>query len=303
LGAGRGTLAIALVIVLSSSASAQVSNAIRLTHDGHFKQRPAWSPDGKQVVFSRHRGDKIGLVVINADGSDEKPISNGKLPQYDACWSPDGKRLVFTHVPQSPGQGNLEVYLCEADGSDLKKVAGDVKGLSHEEYPAWSPDGTRIAYSSTFEGNQEIYTVDVEGKHRVRLTSDPAFDAHPAWSPDGKRIAFATSRWGDFEIALMDSDGGNVTRLTESRGLDDYPVFSPDGTRIACTSNRDGNYEIYVMNADGSGAVNATQNAALDHFPAWTPDGRLSFVSNRDDEFDLYVLPAALLGTVPKDSR
>jgi TolB protein len=264
----------------------------RLTHDGHFKQRPMWSPDGKQVVFTRHRGGKIELVVMAADGSYEKTITTGKLPQYDACWSPDGSRLAFTHVPQSGTQGNLDVYLSKADGSEPAQFAGDRGKLSHEEYPAWSPDGKRIAFSSTFEGNQELYVAEIGGPDRRRLTNDPALDAHPAWSPDGRKIAFATGRWGDFEIAVMDADGGNVTRLTESRGLDDYPVFSPDGKRLAFMSNRDGNFEIYVMNADGTGPENVTQHAALDNFPAWTPDGKLAFVSNRAGGFDIYVVDA-----------
>jgi TolB protein len=264
----------------------------RLTYDGHFKQRPVWSPDGKQVAFSRHRGGKIGLFVMAADGTGEKSINAGKLPQYDACWSSDGTRLAFTHVPQSGTQGNLDVYIAKADGSEPRLFAGDRGKLSHEEYPAWSPDGKRIAFSSTFEGNQELYVAEIEGADRRRLTNDPALDAHPAWSPDSKQIAFATNRWGDFEIAVMDIEGGNLTRLTESRGLDDYPVFSPDGKRIAFMSNRDGNFEIYVMDAGGANQRNVTQHPALDNFPAWTPRGALAFVSNRAGGFDLYVLPA-----------
>jgi TolB protein len=265
---------------------------LRLTHDGHFKQRPVWSPDGKQVVFTRQRGSKMGIVVMAADGSQETTITTGKLPQYDACWSPDCGRLAFTHVSQSGTQGNLDIHTCKLDGSDVRQFAGDMGKLSHEEYAAWSPDGKRIAFSSTFEGNQEIYVAAIEAPDRLRLTNDPAFDAHPAWSPDGGKIVFATNRWGDFEIASMDADGGNLTRLTESRGLDDYPVFSPDGEHIAFLSNRAGNYEIFVMDAGGARPVNATQHSAIDNFPAWTPDGKLAFVSNRADGFDIYVIPA-----------
>ncbi len=288
----RPTAAVLLIFALSSrSVSAGEPPApLRLTHDGHFKQRPAWSPNGKQVVFTRHRGGKIGLVVMAADGSNEKTITIGKLPQYDACWSPDGERLAFTHVPQSGTQGNLDVFIAKADGSEPSLFAGDRGKLSHEEYPAWSPDGKRIAFSSTSEGNQELYVAEIGNADRRRLTNDPAFDAHPSWSPDGTKIAFATGRWGDFEIAVMDADGGNVTRLTESRGLDDYPVFSADGKHLAFMSNRDGNYEIYVMNADGTKPVNVSLHAALDNFPAWVPDGKLAFVSNRAGGFDIYVM-------------
>ena len=280
---------IPLASIITASAS-EPAVPLRLTRDGHFKQRPVWSPDGKQVIFTRQRGGKFTLVMMAADGSHEKTITRGKFPEYDACWSPDGTRLAFTHVAQTVGQGNLDVFLAKSDGSDPQKFAGDVGALSHEEFPAWSPNGKRIVWSSTCDGNQELYSAEIDGSNRARLTNDPALDAHPAWSPDGKRICFATNRWGDFEIALMDADGGNVTRVTNSRGLDDYPVFSPDGTRLAFTSNRDENFEIYVAAVDGSNPQNVTQHASLDNFPAWTADGKLAFVSNRDEGFDIYVI-------------
>lgn len=284
---------LALVVFLLAGAAAVAEERavpLRLTRDGHFKQRPVFSRDGKQVVFTRHRGGKIGLVVMAADGSSEKTITTGKFPEYDASWSPDAERLAFTHVSQSGTQGNLDVFIANADGSEPKKFAGDQGKLSHEEYAAWSPDGKQIAFSSTFEGNQELYVAEIDGSNRRRLTNDPALDAHPAWSPDGQKIVFASNRWGDFEIAIMDADGGNLRRLTAARGLDDYPVFSPDGRRIAFTSNRDGNYEIYVMDIDGKNQINVTGHEALDNYPAWTNDSKLAFVSNRDKGFDLYVV-------------
>lgn len=263
----------------------------RITTDGAFKQRPVWSPDGKQALFSRHRSGRIGLVLHVLDSREQKELTQGKLPQYDASWHPDGKTIVFTHVPQSGTQGDLDLYTAQVEGGELremKKLVGNQGKLSHEEFPAWSPDGKRVAFTSTFEGNQEIYAVDPDGSQLARLTSDPAIDAHPAWSPDGRRIAFATNRWGDFEIAVMNADGSNLSRLTESRGLDDYPVFSPDGLQIAFTSNRDGNYEIFLMDLEGKHVRNVTRNESLENFPAWMPDGRLTFMSNRDGGFDLY---------------
>ena len=293
----RGMLLLAAVALSEGQrAIAGPPAARRLTHSGHFKQRPVWSPDGKTLLFSQHRGGKIGLVFFSADPATETLLAaespQAQIPQYDACWSPDGTRFAYTRVGQTPGQGNLDVYIAKADGTDAVKFAGDEGKLSHEEYAAWSSDGKRIAFSSTYEGNQEIYAADVDGKNRLRITSDPAVDAHPAWSPDSRRLAFATNRWGDLEIALVDADGQNLERLTNSPRLDDYPVFSPDGKRLAYVSNRDRNYEIYGLRLGDSSEINATENPAIDNYPAWTADGSLTFVSNRDDGFDVYLIPA-----------
>jgi TolB protein len=285
------TVGLCLAAWLSSRLTAEeplASELVRVTHDGHFKQRPAWSPDGKRLVFARHRGADIFLYVCAADGSQERRLTDRKEPEYDAVWSPDGQRLAFALDKTSPNQGDIEVYTISADGKDLQKVAVSEGKLAHEEWPAWSPDGKRIAYTSTRDDNQELYLARSDGGEKQRLTSDPALDVHPCWSPDGKRIAFATDRWGDLELAVLEVESGKVTRLTESRGLDDYPAWSPDGGTIAFASNRDRNLEIYLMDPDGGRPRNATQNPSLENFPAWTPDGRLTFISNRDGGFDVY---------------
>jgi TolB protein len=279
---------LALLANLSSPARAESPRVTRLTTDGHLKQRPAWSPDGNTLAFTRHQGATIFLFLRSADGKEERRLTKSESPEFDACWSPDGKRLAFTFDKTVPNQGDIEVYSIGADGEGLQPVATSPGKLTHEEWPAWSPDGEWIAFSSTREDNQEIHVCRPDGKDLKRLTSDPGIDAHPSWSPDSKQIVFATSRWGNMELAVMNADGSGLARLTESRGLDDYPAWSPDGQRIAFTTNRDGNLEIYTIDADGKNPRNETQHPAIDNFPAWTPAGRLTFVSNRDSGFDIY---------------
>lgn len=281
-----GLLVISCGIAAEPAADSQL---IRLTDDGYFKQRPAWSPDGKSVVFAGHRGATIFLFQLDLKSGREQRLTKSEHPEYDAVFSPSGTELLFAYDKASPNQGDIEVHRLELESRKATPVAKTEGKLSHEESPCWSPDGKRFAFTSTRHDNQELYVATRDGKDPVRLTSDPALDAHPSWSPDGKVIAFATNRWGDLEIATIRPDGTGLTRITESGGLDDYPKWSPDGKRLAFTSNRDGNLEVYVLDVAAGAASNFSQSEAIDNFPAWTPDGRLGFVSNRDGSFEIYV--------------
>ncbi|MDB5385859.1 MAG: periplasmic component of the Tol biopolymer transport system [Planctomycetaceae bacterium] len=262
----------------------------KVTSGGEFKQRPAWSPDGRYVCFARYEGNTIQLWLKNLESQKERRLTNRDTPEYDASWAPDGKRLVFCAVAQSPGQGNLD--LCTVGVEDLtsRHLIGDNGKLSHEESPAWSPDGKQIAFTSTRDGNQEIYVMDPSGQNIKRVTQDPGLDAHPTWTPDGKHLLFATNRWGDFEIAAIDPQGAQIQRLTNQKGLDDYPVCSPDGRSIAFVSLRSGNFEVYLMPREGGSPTNISNNPGIDNFPSWTSHGDLSWISNREGDFSLYVL-------------
>ena len=165
----------------------------------------------------------------------------------------------------------------DADGSNQLNLTNN---LIEDRYPAWSPDGERIAFSARREGHvvhnlditYEIYVMDADGGNQQRLTDNRNNDWHPEWSPDGKRIAFAADRKGDSEkvdIYVMDADGGNQQKLTNNRVWDSSPSWSPDSERIVFNSNRDGKSEIYAMDADGGNLQNLSNNPHSDFGPAW----------------------------------
>jgi TolB protein len=271
----------------------KLGSLIRLTHDGLDKERPNWAPDGRRLLFARHDsgGSRIWQYVLDVGrpGAPARRLTDRKTPEYNGAFSPDGTKVLFAAILISGTQGNLDLVSASADGTGLKTVIGDGGELAHQDWPAWSPDGRRFAFSSTHEGNQEIYTAAADGTDLVRLTQSPGIDTHPSWSPDGRLIAFATDRWGGLELAAVRRDGTGLVRLTTSRGLDDYPAYSPDGKRLAFVSNRDGQFEVYVLASDGSNPFNLSRHPLRDTFPTWTPDGRgVTFVSNRDGAFDLY---------------
>ena len=268
----------------------------RLTSDGSQKQHPAWSPDGKMLAFTLYSHGKVGLAQFTVGEHELKQLLPfDEYPEYEPSWTRDGKRMLFVHVSLSGTDGQLEIHSMNPDGSDAKRVVTPAKRPAQDEHPAWSPDSKLIAFTSTRDGNQEIYLCDLDGANLRRITSHPNIDSHPTWSPDGNQIAFCSARFGNMEICTMNVDGSDIRRLTDHPAMDYQPKWSPDGRWIAFTSTRDGEggkYEIYIVRPDGTGLTNITQHSAIDKDPTWTPDSaEITFVSNRDGKFDLYSVP------------
>jgi hypothetical protein len=198
-------------------------------------------------------------------------------------------RLAFASSRDSSG-GNLDIYVMNADGSGLGRLTNNA---ADDNCPAWSPDGSKIAFDSDRDGDFEIYVMNADGSSPTRLTHSPGVDYDPAWSPDGSKIVFYSSRDGNDEIYVMNADGSSPTRLTHSPGLDWKPAWSPDGSKIAFDSDRDGDFEVYVMSGDGSDLTKLTDNSAVDAAPSWSPDGSwIAFHSDRDGNLEVYVMKA-----------
>lgn len=269
---------------------------VRITNDGAYKHRPVWLTDGKRLMFARHEegGNAIRLRVAEAKpGAETKRLTRRKDPEYNAVVSPDGTQVLFTAVTLSGTQGNLDIVLMPLDGTDEPRVvAGDGGGaLSHQDWPAWHPDGKRFLFNSTHEGNQEIYNGSTEpGTVPERLTQSPGQDVHPAVSPDGRYAIFATDRWGGLELARLNLADKSVTRLTESPGFDDYPAISPDGRRWVFVSNRSGNPDLWLADEAGT-LVRLTDSPEPESFPAFSNDGgAIVFVSGRHGSTEIHTL-------------
>lgn len=176
---------------------------------------------------------------------------------------------------------NYDIAVVNADGSSSRDLVRTP--LVDEVAATWSPDGSRIAYSTDAGSASEIFIMRSDGTSKHRLTRNGVLDCCPVWSPDGRSIAFySVPELGGAEgdVMTMGADGRGRRNLTSRSTSDFQPRWSPDGTRIAFVSSTGPNAEILVMNADGSGKVNLTRNPARDSNPVWAPDSsKIAFES------------------------
>lgn len=251
---------------------------------------------GRIAFVSVRVADKTqrSLYVVNADGTGRKClVKQGVEPQYGLAWSPDGTKIAFVWQRDH----SREIHVINADGTGEKNLSPIP---ANDQYPAWSPGGSRIAFTS---GNPpygsiafDICVMNPDGTGRSRLTQGPAGigDSGPHWSPDEKRIAFSRHEQGNSEVYVMNADGSGQRNLTQSPRLDFCRGWSREGKKILFESNRTGNWDIYVMNADGRGQTNLTRNPADDSGPSWSPDGRKIAFTRRQQNAsgEIYMMDA-----------
>jgi TolB protein len=186
--------------------------------------------------------------------------------------------------------------------------AGPIKGTSpqiikerqitfHPEedfIPSWSPDGSKIAFTSYRSGGEEIWTMDPEGGSLTQLTRNTHGDWSPAWSPDGNLIAFTSDQTGLNQIWLMNADGSHQRALTsypkESSIWNRDPSWSPDGKKLIYTSNRSGKDENWIMDLSTKETWLHSDGMAEHWHPSFSPNGeQILFSSNMTGEWGLWL--------------
>jgi Tol biopolymer transport system component len=198
---------------------------------------PAWSPDGKAIAFgvgSYFTGHTkpAAVAMVNADGTGYRKVTEGPGNAGFPSWSPDGKRIVYRVAGSEQG---LRILNLE-DGKIITLTT------EYDNFPAWSPKGDLIDFTSFRDGDFEIYTIRPDGSGVRRLTHTGGNDAHGIWSPDGQWIVFSSSRlgWKDEalvsysgpqpygELFAMRADGSGVRQLTDNQWEDALPAFQPN---------------------------------------------------------------------------
>jgi TolB protein len=192
----------------------------------------AFSPDGRRVIFMSECDYNCDLFVMDADGANMHQLTQNGLFDVFPAWSPDSQYITF----MSNRDRYFEIYVLDVDCATLPGgCLGNIRRLTinrdFDGFPAWSPDGKVVVFSSDRSGEFELYTVDADCAPEPeqceetvrRLTDHPQRDLSPTWSPDGSRIAFISGR----DVYVMDADGANIRFIARDVLPDQFLAWRP----------------------------------------------------------------------------
>jgi TolB protein len=226
-----------------------------------------------KIYFVSFRSGNKEIWVMDYDGQNERQITHLGTISLSPRVAPDNSRIAFASL--SKNGWSIKMYSLL-----LNRMVNFSSPGGTTISPAWSSDGTKLAFSSAHDGDSEIYTTDANGNGLHRVTAFHGPDVSPVWNPKtNAQIAWVSGRTGLPQIYIMDADGANVQRMTDS-GYATSPSWSPTGQFLAFAWNRKygpgapGGQDIYIMDIASKRWTQLTHDSGRNDFPSWSPDGR-----------------------------
>jgi Tol biopolymer transport system component len=250
----------------------------------------AYARDSSRVFFDSNRTGNFEIFMTKSGGADAVQLTRDKA--YDSFWpkpSPDRKTIVFVRAPAGVHDTNyskVTTWIMNSGGGELKQILPlGAHGWSIQGHPEWKPDGTKIVTIGGASHNSQIFIVDPDGSHPVRVSSNGkggtrgGMNLDPSWHPDGRSLLFTGCPSffclpSSYEVYRVNVDGGGETRLTNDSLADYDPYYSPSGKQIAWLRQISGRrWGIYRMQPDGKGQQPVIDDGGINSKPAWRHDG------------------------------
>lgn len=241
--------------------------------DGRWEVSPpatvAIVPPGR-LAFSSNRDGAPALYVMETDGRSVQRLTRGPGAVRQPAWGGEDTLACTAET----GDGEAVICLVTGTGEGSQPAGTLFPGRD----PAWSPDGTRLAFAAGVDGVSQVFVAAVADGTRpagdpVQVTAEAEYAGQPAWSPDGTRLAYVARRQDNWDVWLAALDGGEPVRLTGDPAMDWAPAWAPDGTQLAFVSDRGGRHQVYTMRPDGSDVRPLTDLDQGAEAPAWSPGG------------------------------
>ncbi|HEY3305430.1 MAG TPA: Tol-Pal system beta propeller repeat protein TolB [Candidatus Binatia bacterium] len=240
------------------------SEKSQITNNRSINLSPAWSPDGRTVLYTSYKDGVRGLFLYDLTTGRETRISDRSGSSIGGKWSPDGQTIAVSFERG----GNTDLYLLDRSGKILRRLTED-RGI--DVSPSWSPDGNRLAFVSNRSGSPQIYIMDLGSGSVRRLTFSGSYNTSPDWSPKGDKIAYTSRVAGRFQVFTISVQGGEPQQLTSGSGDNEDPSWAPDGRFLAFASNRGGGrYRLYIMRDTGENQATLTASGSDDTNPSWS---------------------------------
>jgi len=231
------------------------------------------------------------IYFADYDGANARRVTVSKTLNVAPAWSPDGQALAYSSWRPAGQFGTFQDVIISYIYKGVRETPANGNPEKQNYLPAWSPDGTKVAFTLSQGGNQEIYVINRDGTGLRRLTNSPDIDTSPTWSPTGTQIAWVSGRSGNPQVYIMNADGTGQQKLTNESWADRPTWSRPPFNEIAYAARSGAGFDIKVYSFASGQATKITDGIGSNESPAFSPNGRhLAFVSTRNGKAQIFTI-------------
>jgi len=275
----------------------QATVARQLTFSPSNDFSPAWSPDGRSIIYISDQTGAWNVWTVDPEGQAPRALTFDRFQYSSPSFTPDGASIVVASDRGSPLRAWLDVWLLARDGAPERRLFSETPTVK-EFVPVISPDGRRLAYLDLPMNRAPQYrlvVVELPGGIPRVVTEDRVLFSPIRFSPDGRQVLFTSDRLGTADVWVTAVDGSGARALTMNPAAETAGDWSRDGSMVVFVSDQSGHDELWLMDTQGQDRRQITHDGNTASLPAFSPDGALIvYTSTRSRNEDLWLIPSGI---------